>query len=422
MKKFYLDLREHATKIINYEKKEMIPLTKKEEKNHNKQKVCYICRKEFNTDDSDKKYHKVKDHCHNTGKYRGATHDICNLRYKISKEIPVAFHNGSTHDYHFIIKNLAEEFEGEFECLGENTEKYITCSVPFKKEITKKDKIVKISYKIKFIDSYRSMSTSLSKLIDNLSEGLHNDECKDCKSYLDYVTIKDNQLTFRGFSCKKNYEKDFNEDLIQRFANIYEFCNGDLNKFIFLLRKGVYPYEYMDNWERFDETSLPDKEGFYSNINMEDITDTDYIHANKVFKEFKLKHLGEYPDLYVQSDTLLLADVFENFRNMCIKVYELDPAHFLSAPGLAWQACLKKTKVKLELLTDNDMLLMVEKGIRGRICHAIHRYAKANNKYMKKYDEKEESSYIQYLDANSLYGWAISQKLPVTGLNGKKIC
>ena len=129
----------------------MTPLTKKEEKKHNKQKVCHICRKEFNTDDNDKKYHKVKDHCHYTGKYRGAAHDICNLRYKLSKKIPVVFHNGSTYDYLFIIKNLAEEFEGEFECLGENTEKYITFSVPIKKEITKKDKIVKISYKIKFI-------------------------------------------------------------------------------------------------------------------------------------------------------------------------------------------------------------------------------------------------------------------------------
>ena len=124
---------QHATKIINYEKKEMIPLTKKEEKNHNKQKICYICRKEFNIDDNDKKYHKLKDYCHYTGKYRGAAHDICNLRYKIPKEIPVVFHNGSTYDYHFIIKNLAEQSEGEFECLGENTEKYITFSVPIKK-------------------------------------------------------------------------------------------------------------------------------------------------------------------------------------------------------------------------------------------------------------------------------------------------
>ena len=263
------------------------------------------------------------------------------------------------------------------------------------------------------------MSTSLSNLVDNLSEGLHNDECKDCKSYLDYVTIKDNKLIFRCFSCEKNYEKDFNKDLIQRFANTYSFCKYN-DKFILLLRKGVYPYEYMDNWERFNETLLPNKENFYSNLNMEDITDTDYRHANKVFKEFKLKHLGEYHDLYLESDTLLIADVFKNFRNMCIKVYELDPAHFLSAPGLAWRACLKKTEVKLELLTDNDVLLRVEEGIRGGMCHAIHRYAKANTKYMKNYDEKEESSYIQYLDANNLYGWAMSQKLPVSGFIWEK--
>ena len=153
---------------------------------------------------------------------------------------------------------------------------------------------------------------------------------------------------------------------------------------------------------------------------MEYNTDTDYRHANKVFKELKLKTLGEYHDLYVQSDTLLFADVFENFRNMCIKVYELDHAHFLTAPGLAWQACLKKIGVELELLTDNDMLLMVEEGIRGGMCHAIHRYAKANNKYMRNYDEKEESSYIQYLDANNLYGWTMSQKLPVSGFKWEK--
>ena len=206
------DLRELATKIINYEKKEMIPLTKKEEKKHNKQKVCYICKKGFSTDDSNKKCHKVRDHCHYTGKYRGAAHDICNLRYKIPKEIPVVLHNGSTYDYHFIIKELTEEFEAEFECFGENIEKYITFSVPIKKEITKKDKngndeITKISYKIKFIDSYRFMSTSLSNLVSNLSEGLHNDRCINCKSCLDYMTSKDEQLVFRCFSVKRIMKK-----------------------------------------------------------------------------------------------------------------------------------------------------------------------------------------------------------------------
>ena len=159
------------------------------------------------------------------------------------------------------------------------------------------------------------MSTSLSKLVDNLSEGLHNNRCVDCKSCLDYMKNKDEKLFFRSFSCKKNYEKDFNKELIERFANIYEFCNEDLNKFILLLRKGIYPYECMDNWEKFNETSLPNKESFCSSLNMENIDDIDYRHGNNVFKKLKLKNLGEYHDLYVQRDTLLLADVFENFRN-----------------------------------------------------------------------------------------------------------
>ena len=134
------------------------------------------------------------------------------------------------------------------------------------------------------------------------------------------------------------------------------------------------------------------------------------------FKEFKLENLGDYHDLYVQSDTLLLADVFNNFRDMCIKEYELDPGYFLSLPGIAWQACLKRTNIELELMTDYDMLLMVEEGIRGGICHSVHRHAKAKNKYMKNYNNNnEESLYIQYLDANNLYGWAMSKKLPANG-------
>ena len=342
MKKFCKDLREHATKIINNEKKAMIKLSKKQEKQYNKQRVCCICEKEFNTDDSDKKHHKVKDHCHYTGKYRGAAHNIFNLRYRIPKEIPIVFQNGPTYNYHFIIKELVKEFDGNFECLCENTEKYITFSVPLKKEIKNKDKIIEITYKIKFIESYRFMSASLSKLVDNLSEGLHNNRCVYCKSCLDYMKTKNEKLILRCFSCKMNYEKDVNKELIKRFANTNNFCNGDLNKFVLLLRKGVYPYEYMENWERFSETSLPNKESFYSSLNMENIDDIDYRHGNNVFKIFKLLNLGEYHDLYVQSDTLLLADVFENFRNTCIKVYEFDPAHFLSLLGLAWQACLKK--------------------------------------------------------------------------------
>ena len=294
------------------------------------------------------------------------------MRYKVPREIPVVFHNASIYDYNFIIKELVKEFDGNFECLGENTEKYITFSAPIKKKIENKD--IEITYKIKFLDSYRFMSSSLSKLIDNLSEGLHNNKCLDYKSCLDYMKTKNEKLILKCFNFKQNYEKDFNKELIKRFQRTYEFCNGNLNKFILLLRKGVYPYEYMDNWDRFDETSLPNKESFYSNLNMENIEDIDYRHANNVFKRFKLKNLG------------------------------------------AWQACLKKTNIKLELLTDYDMLLMVEEGIRGGICHSIHRPDKANNKYMENYDENKESFYIQYLDANNLYGWAMSQKLPVNGL------
>ena len=206
-----------------------------------------------------------------------------------------------------------------------------------KKEITKidkdgNDKIMKISYKIKFSDSFRFMSSSLSSLADNLSEELHSDKYTDCKSCLEYTITKDEKLIFRCFECKKNFKKDFSKELIKRFANTYEFCNEDINKLIFLLRKSAYPYEYADSWEIFNETSLPDKEAFYSNLHMKDITDINHRHAKRVFKSLNNKNLGDYHDLHVQSDTLLLADVFENFRNMCIKVYEVDPAHFLSSP------------------------------------------------------------------------------------------
>ena len=213
------------------------------------------------------------------------------------------------------------------------------------------------------------MTSSLLKLVDNLSEGIHNNKYVDCKSNLDYVRIttakpsslerKNEKLLLKCFNCDNYYKKKINKDLIKKFKNTYSFSNNNLNKFILLLRKGVYPYEYMDNWERFNETSLPSKESFYSNLNMEDKDDIDYRHGNNVFNEFKLNNLGDYHDLFVQSDTFLLADVFENFRDICLKECELDPAHFLSLPGLAWQACLKKTNIELELLTDYDMLLMV---------------------------------------------------------------
>ena len=274
-------------------------------------------------------------------------------------------------------------------------EKYITFSVPIKKEC---DDGKTITYKLRFIDSFRFMSTSLSELVDNMSGNFNSIECKSCTQ------------NNRCEQCKKLIE-----GLIKKFPSIYQFCNGNLNKFILLLRKSVYLYEDIDNWEKFDGTTLPPKEDFYSELNLEGTSNEDYVHTQKVWDVFEIKNRGEYHDLYVQSDTLLLEDVFKNFRNICPKIYELKPVYFVSTPGLAWKACLKKREVKLELLTDFDMILMIEKRNRGGICQATHRYTKVNNKYMKNYDKNSESSHIEYLDGNILYGLAMSQKLIING-------
>ena len=206
-------------------------------------------------------------------------------------------------------------------------EKYITFSVLIKREY---DNGKTITYKIKFIDSCRFMQSKLSDLVDNLSE-INNKVCqtclerKDLKSECDFIGVKNNRLNYRCKECKGTSTKSINE-LIEKFPNLYQFCNGNLNKFVLLSRKGVYPYEYMDSWERFDETSFSDKTAFYSKLNLEDITDKDYVHAQNVWEVFGINNLGEYHYLYVQCDTLLLADVFEKFRDTCIEIYGLDPA------------------------------------------------------------------------------------------------
>ena len=172
----------------------------------------------------------------------------------------------------------------------------------------------------------------------------------------------------------------------------------------------------MNSKEKFKETKLPPKEAFYSKLSGEGITDEDYKHALNVWNAFEMKTLKDYHELYNDTDVLLLADVFENFRNICMENYKLDPAHYFTAPGLAWDACLKMTKVDLELLTDVNMLLMIEKGVRGGISIISNRYGKANNKYMgKAFNKSEPSKYVQYLDANNLYGTAMSMKLPING-------
>ena len=235
----------------------------------------------------------MRDHCHYNGEFRRATNSICNLRYRTPKEIPVVFHNGSTYDYHFIIKQLPKKFDGWFECLEENTERYITFSPPIENELYNGKTI---TYKLKFIASFRFMSTSLSKLGDNLSE-IYSKECKRCKSVCDFIRIKNDKFYCKCNECKIRQLKPIN-GLIEKFPNIYQFCNGDINKFVLLLKKGVHPYEYMSNWKRFAEKSLPYRKAFYSKLYLEDITDEDYTYAQKVFK-FKLKNLGDYQPRFV---------------------------------------------------------------------------------------------------------------------------
>ena len=212
----------------------------------------------------DKKYCKVRDHCHYTRQYRGAAYSIYNLKYSVPKKIPIVFHNGSSYDYHFIIKELAEKFEEQFTCLGENTEKYITFTVPIEKEVTRIDKkgeeITKnISYILQFIDSTRFMASSLSNLVNNLSEGIHRIKCKyghddkkcetwgikykHCDCFLEYTNFKDDLIEYKCLICNKNCQIKFDQKLNERFFNTFKFSNHNNNKFILLLRKGVYPYE-----------------------------------------------------------------------------------------------------------------------------------------------------------------------------------
>ena len=188
------------------------------------------------------------------------------------------------------------------------------------------------------------------------------------------------------------------------FGNVKRYYEGD--KLDLVTRKGVYRYEYMDTPEKLKETQLPPREAFYSRLNDASIRNEDYEHAHQVWKVFNMKNIKEYHKLYNIVDVPLLADVFENFRSLCIKNYNLDPTHYYTAPGLAWDAALKFTGVNLELLSDVDMLLMAENGIRGGVSMISHRYGKANNKYMgEKFNAQEPSKYITYLDANNLYGW-----------------
>ena len=223
----------------------------------------------------------------------------------------------------------------------EKRRKYKTFSVPIETEVTKIDKdcnesVVTVSYKIKFIDSARFMANSISNLVDSLAGRIHKTKCKDCDCFLEYESAKGNLIKYKCLSCNKNYSNKLNEKWKKRFKNTFKLSDNDINKFILLLRNGVYPSEYMDDWLKFNETTLPEKEVFYSNLIMEDTTDADYIHAKRICKDFEIRNLDEYYDLHLTSDTLLLADVLENFRKMYLKIYHLDPLKNFSAPRLAW--------------------------------------------------------------------------------------
>ena len=183
-------------------------------------------------------------------------------------------------------------------------------------------------------------------------------------------------------------------------------------QFNLMKRKGVYPYDYMDSFSKFNDTELPDIEEFYDLLTDNNISEDDFRHAKDVWNTFNLQNMGEYHDLYLKTDILLLTDVFENFRKTCLTYYKLDPLHYITSPGLAWDAMLKMTGINLELITDINMQLFIEKGLRGGISYIAHRHAEANNKYTHNYDPDKQSSYISYLDANNLYGWAMSKPLP----------
>ena len=314
----FVEMLEEDTKIItNIPEKKMI-FKIQEQIQYEKETKCWICNGKF---DDDKNY-KVRDHSHFTSKYRGAAHNLCNLKYRKPNFTPVVFHNLSGYDSHLFIKNLGFS-EGNINCIPNNEERYIsfTKRIQVGSYTSKKGETKPLHHQIRFIDSFKLMAVSLDKLVDNLP--------KD----------------------------DFN--------NVKRYYTDD--KLSLLTRKGVYPYEYMNSLERLKETQLPPKEPFYSRLNDEGIGDEDYAHTQKVWKTFEMKNLECYHNLYNRVDVLLLADVFENFRDICIKNYNLDPAHYYTAPGLAWDAALKVTEVELELLSDMDMLLMVEKGIRGGV-------------------------------------------------------
>ncbi len=331
----------------------MITLTEKEEKEFQIAKVCKICLLSF----EENELFKVRDHCHITGKYRQCICFKCNFEITNPSFVPIFFHNLS-YDSHFIIRELGFD-DKNIHVIPNSVEKYIS----FSKEVAPR-------FSIKFVDTFRFMASSLSELAKNLLE-----------------------------------DKSRFKETLKLFSN---------KTFDLVTRKGVFPYEYIDSWSKLNETRLPSKSAFYNSLKDEEINNNDYSHAKKIWKVFNIKTLGEYSDLYLKTDVTILTDVFENFRDLCLSTLSLDPAHYMTAPGFAFDCMLKYTKVKLEKLTDYNMLLYFESSIRGGICQSVKRYAKANIPNIKglNYNPNKSISWITYLDCVNLYGKSMLTELP----------
>ena len=351
----------HDVKTILSVNVPMADFTQDDWEKFNSAAHCHVCEKPFAPDDT-----RVRDHCHLSGRYRGPAHSNCNLNYKDSHCILIVFHNLSGYDAHFIIKEIATAYEGQVEVLPITKEKYISFTKNIK---STEDKDHKNCIKLRFIDSFKFLNTSLSKLASFLN--------------MDKLQI------------------------LQR-----EFCELSTENFNLLTRKGIFPYEYIDCAEKLEELCLPPRESFYSSLTDDTVSESDYAHAANVWQRFSIRTLGEYSDLYLKSDVLLLADIFENFRDSCVASYGLDPAYYYTLPGFTWDAMLKHTRINFELLTDIDMVMFIERGIRGGLSQCSNRYARANNKYIHSYDPSKPSSYLMYFDVNNLYGWAMCQPLP----------
>lgn len=322
-------------------------------RSYNAATACKMCCKMFND-----KVIKVRDHCHFTGRYRDALCSSCNLRRRSQNCIPIFIHNATNYDSHFIIRQLGYDSR-RIDVIPRSSEKLVS----FTKNVAN-------NLSIKFVDTFQFMASSLDALVNNLPN--------------------------------------------EKFNHMSKFFSE--NDLPLVTRKGVYPYEYTSTWSVLDETSLPSQDKFYSKLTDSHIKDEEYARAQAVWDHFDCQTLGDYSDLYLKTDVLLLADIFENFRALCMKVYGLDCAHYLTAPGFSFDSMLYKTGVELELLTDPDMYMFVESGIRGGITSCVKKNAKANNPYIPEtYDHTQPCKYVQYIDANNLYGYAMSKALPYSG-------